>query len=289
MRRLVFGFVSFLMLCSVSLAGHAPALAQQPTPSVQSTSAPGTGATVPITDPRVDPMGTLDDAFFVSMENDSIVPAVDGSTELQPGEFKLLPTEVAVEEFYAELYFVTPTIPEGGEFSVGFCFWVDVAGNCYDIYLQTDADGNTFAGMGYSPAAGDYVMMMQTSLLADEAIDPAPGAQNWIDIVVYDGYVILEGNTFEPLAVMALPDAAVAGQVKAQIGFVDYGLPVGTAPLAVELTDFAVWDLSAGVTPAWDDSPGVTATPESGMTSSNRPPVVIGTTAPAPSATPARS
>lgn len=238
--------VCLILLSVMVLAGIETAAAQDTFPTA--TPDPATDATAlfngPITDPRVDPTGTLDDAFFYSIDHDSIVPAKDGDTTLQPGEFQLLPADVAVTDFYAEFYFLTPQIPDGGEFSAGFCFWTDADGSCYDVHVQTDNAGNSTIGLGYAPAVGDYVMLVQTNVLADQPIDPTPGAENSIDIVVYDGYVIIEGNTFEPLAVLALPDSALAGKVKAQIGFVDYGLPAGTAPMAVSLSDFAVWDLA---------------------------------------------
>ena len=39
-----------------------------------------------------------------------------------------------------------------------------------------------------------------------------------------------------------------------QIGFVDYGLPANTPPLSVTIGELAVWDLSGGMTPAFDES-----------------------------------
>jgi hypothetical protein len=278
LRRALVGFVLFFALFVAPLAGSLPVSAQTPTPTAQSTPASGESGMVPITDPRVDPLGTVEDAFFLTLENDSIVPAVDGTTALQPGEFKLLPSDVAVTEFYAEFYFVMPVLPEASEFQVGFAFWFDAAGNYYDFYLQTDPAGNTYTGVGYSPIDGDYQILMQTSLLAEGAIDATPGAENSIDLVVYDGYAIIEGNSIEPLAMFALPNAAVPGKVKAQIGFQDYGLPAGAGPLSVTISDFAVWDLSGGMTPSFDDIFSETATPEAGFGTSETPVPALGAT-----------
>jgi hypothetical protein len=257
-----------LLLIASSLAGTSPALAQTSTPT---TSTPAAESDVsgwePITEPWVDPDDTLGDAFFVSLETDPAASEIEGTTQLQPGEFKLLPADVALTDFYAELYYLTPDLPEGGEFSVGFCFWVDADGGCYDIVIQVDTEGNAIVGSGFMPAVGqgDYRAMTMTTTLAAPQMDPTPGAENTLSVVVYDGYAILSGNDFDAIAMIALPDDALAGKVKAQIGFVDYGIPANTLPLSVTITELDVWDLSSGMTPVYDwlEDEG-TPTPASG-------------------------
>jgi hypothetical protein len=92
-------------------------------------------------------------------------------------------------------------------------------------------------------------------------MDPTPGAENTLSVVVYDGYAILSGNDFDVIAMIALPDDALAGTVKAQIGYVDWGLPANTGPLSVTITEMDVWDLSSGMTPVFDWLDEPTATP----------------------------
>ncbi len=257
MWRVLCGFVLGCSLLASSLAGVSPAFAQDST----SVPAPGVAADAsgmePITEPWVDPDATLDDAFGVSIEFDPVATGIEGTTQLQPGEFKLLPADVALADFYAEVSFQTPAIPEGGQFSVGFCFWVDTAGNCYDVYLQFDTEGNAFVGSGYLPIQDDYRSLTVTGTLAALPADPTPGVENVLGIAVYHGYAILAGNDFDALVAIALPDAALAGKVKAQIGFVDGGSTANGAPLPVTITDLEVWDLSSGLAPAfdWTDDP----------------------------------
>lgn len=255
MWRALCGLVFCFLLIVSPLAGTSPAFAQtSPPPATTSGSETDAVAWEPITEPWVDPDDSLTDAFFVSLESDPVASEIEGTTQLQPDEYKLLPADVALTEFYAELYYLTPDLPEGGEFSVGFCFWVDADGGCYDVVIQVDAAGNAIVGSGFLPAVGqgDYRPMTMTAPLAAPQMDPTPGAENTLSIAVYDGYAILSGNDFDVIALIALPDDALAGKVKAQIGFVDWGLPAGTPPLSVTITDLAVWDLSAGMTPVYD-------------------------------------
>ncbi|HET9662070.1 MAG TPA: hypothetical protein VFP05_17220 [Thermomicrobiales bacterium] len=266
MWRVLCGFVFCFLLIASSLTGVSPALAQTSTPT---TATPAEESDVsgwePITEPWVDPDDTLGDAFFVSLESDPVASEIEGTTQLQPDEYKLLPADVALTDFYAELYYLTPALPEGGEFSVGFCFWVDANGGCYDIVIQVDTEGNAIVGSGFMPAVGqgDYRAMTMTTTLAAPQMDPTPGAENTLSVVVYDGYAILSGNDFDVIAMVALPDDALAGKVKAQIGFVDWGLAANTPPLSVTITDLEVWDLSSGMTPIYDwlDEPAATPAP----------------------------
>lgn len=265
MWRVFCGLTFCFLLIASSLAGTSPASAQTSTP-VPTTTAPATPADValePITEPWVDPEDTLGDAFMVSIEFDPVASEIEGSTQLAPGEFKLLPADVALTDFYAELYYLTPALPEGGEFSVGFCFWVDPTGNCYSITIQADGAGNAIFGSGYLPAVGqgDYRALAMTSTLAQLPMDPTPGAENFLGVVVYHGYAILTGNDFDVVAMVALPDAAIAGKVKAEIGFVDWGQLPNAAPLDVTITEMDVWDLSSGMTPVFDFLDEPTATP----------------------------
>ncbi len=267
MSRLCCGFVFCFLLIATSLAGTIPASAQTTTPVSPTTAStpPADVAVEPITEPWIDPEDTLGDAFMVSIDFDPVASQIQGSTQLAPGEFKLLPADVALTDFYAELYYLTPVLPEGGEFSVGFCFWVDAAGNCYDITIQADGDGNAIFGFGYLPAVGqgEYQSLVMTSTLAEIPMDPTPGAENFLGVVVYHGYAILTGNDYDVLAMVALPDAAIAGKVKAQIGFVDWGQLPNAAPLDVTITEMGVWDLSSGMTPVFDflDEPTPTPAP----------------------------
>jgi hypothetical protein len=264
MWRVCCGLVFCFLLIASSLAGTAPVSAQTSTPTPATPAAESdVSGWEPITEPWVNPDDTLTDAFFVSLESDPVASEIEGSTELQPDEYKLLPADVALTDFYAELYYLTPTLPEGGEFSVGFCFWVDADGGCYDIVLQVDASGNAIVGSGFMPGVGqgDYHAMTMTTTLAAPQMDPTPGAENTLSVVVYDGYAILSGNDFDVIAMIALPDDALAGKVKAQIGYVDWGLPANTGPLSVTITEMDVWDRSSGMTPVFDWLDEPTATP----------------------------
>jgi hypothetical protein len=265
MWRVFCGIACCFLLIASSLAGTSPASAQTSTPVPTTTAAtpPADIALEPITEPWMDPDDTLGDALMVSIEFDPVASEIEGSTQLAPGEFKLLPADVALTDFYAELYYLTPTLPEGAAFSVGFCFWVDPAGNCYDVTIEADGAGNAIFGSGYLPAVGqgDYQALTMTSTLLELPMDPTPGAENFLGVVVYHGYAILTGNDFDVLAMVALPDAAMAGKVKAQIGFVDWGQLPNAAPIAVTITELDVWDLSSGMTPVFDVLDEPTATP----------------------------
>ena len=121
---LLFGLVLLFSLIVSPLAGMSPASAQETTPTAPSSAQPDDVDMVPITDPWVDPTATLDDAFFLSFEEEPLASEISGTTALQPGEYQFLPADVALTEFYAELYYETPALPDGASLR-----WDSVSGS----------------------------------------------------------------------------------------------------------------------------------------------------------------
>ena len=198
-----------------------------------------------IQDPAVDPEGTLSDAFAISLGTLPVADDLSGSADVESGSTYLLPAGVELTDFYAELYFTTPSLPAGGSYLVGFCFWVDVDGNCYDVYLQDNGGGDVVWAYGYYPASGSY-QMIQNGSMPPGSVDPTIGATNFLSLTVYQGVAILSGNSFAADAVIPLQGTPIAGDVKLEIGFLDAGGASSAATLPISPSDFSVWDLSVG-------------------------------------------
>jgi hypothetical protein len=227
----------------------------------------------PIRDPHVDPTGTLSDAFLISLNLPPAVSATGGDTEVGIDNVSKLSSGASVADFYAEFHYATPTLPANTAYLVGFCFWVDPAGSCYDVYLEDNGTGAATWGYGYDPADGDY-QSLQTGTLPSSSVDPTPGADNFLSLTVYQGIAILSGNTFDAAAVIPLQGTPVMGDVSAEVGFLS-SAQVGTvAPLPMSISDFAVWDLSSGMAPAAGRTP--TEQPALGPTVA-APPTAIST------------
>lgn len=232
---------------------------ETPTPatSLRPPSQEGTtGQPEAITDPAVDPEGTLSDAFAVSLETAPVVSDLSGSAVVESGNTYSLPAGVEVADFYAEIYFTTPDLQPGGSYLVGFCFWVDADGNCYDVYLRDAGGGNVIWSAGYFPAAGSY-QVLQSGSMPPGSVDPTVGATNFLSLTVYQGIAILSGNSFAADAVIPLQGTPIAGDVKSEIGFRDETRPDSTATLSISASDFAVWDLSSGTVPALSETSAV--------------------------------
>ncbi len=163
-------------------------------------------------------------------------------------------------DFYTELHFTTPQVPAGTYYLVGFCFWVDPAGNCYDIFVQDDGTGVSQWGYGYD-AAGEGYEILQTGDVAAGTIDPTVGADNFLSLTVYKGVAILSGNTFSVAAVIPLQGTPVAGDIKAEVGFIQKSSapPSTVTTLTMGISSFGVWDLSSGLVPS--EEPTTTETP----------------------------
>ncbi|MEZ4506514.1 MAG: hypothetical protein R2848_11900 [Thermomicrobiales bacterium] len=241
----------------------APTLAVPTTAPLAPTEA-STSATTQMRDPNIDPAATLADAFNVSLYAQPLVADLGGSAEVTIDNVRTLPAGVQVAEFYAELHFTTPQVPAGTYYLVGFCFWVDPAGNCYDIYVQDDGTGISRWGYGYDVAGQGYDTI-QTGDVTAGTIDPTPGADNFLSITVYKGLAILSGNTFTVAAVIPLQGTPVIGDVKAEVGFIQQAsaAPSTVNTLPMDISFFAVWDLSSGQVPSV--GPVATDTPSAAL------------------------
>lgn len=201
---------------------------------------------VGITDPRIDPQGTLDDAFWAPMTADASAGPLNGSADLG-SEFLNMPAGVQLQDVYALMTFVTPPMEPVGAWAVGFGFWSDPAGNFFDLYVEVE-NGSATWNLGQGTAGGGY-QILQSGPLPPGAIDFMPGAENEIALVVYQGVAILSGISLGADAVVELPVMPVAGDVFVEIGFAPAN-PAEVAALPMSVSDFSVWDLSSGM--VWD-------------------------------------
>lgn len=198
---------------------------------------------VAITDPRIDPQGTLDDALWLPMSVDPSASQLAGSVNLG-SEFLNMPANIQLQDVFAELYFITPPQQPVGAWAVGFGFWSDATGNFYDIYVQAEGGAATWY-LGQGTAGGGY-QTLQSGALPLGAIDLTPGVENYLSLVVYQGVVILGGNDYGVAAVVDLPVQPVAGDVFAEVGFAPTN-SYEPAALPMSVSDFAVWDMSGGM------------------------------------------
>lgn len=228
----------------------APTLAA-PTAAAAAPTVATTGSVTQMRDPNVDPDGALEDAFTVSLVAEPVVTDLGGAADVTINNVRTLPAGVQLADFYAELHFVTPQVPAGTYSLVGFCFWVDPAGSCYDIYVQNDGSGAATWGYGLDSTVAGY-STIQTGELVAGTIDPTVGADNFLSITVYNGVAILSGNTYTAAAVIPLEGTPIAGDVKAEVGFIQNASapPSTVTTLTVNLSRFGVWDLSSGQVPA---------------------------------------
>ena len=225
------------------------------------------GTSTQMGDPNVDPAATLSDAFLVSLFADPVVGDLGGAADVTIDNVRTLPAGVELADFYAELHFTTPQVPAGTYYLVGFCFWVDPAGNCYDIFVQDDGTGASTWGYGYD-SAGEGYETIQTGTVEPGTIDPTVGVDNFLSITVYKGVAILSGNTFTVAAVIPLQGTPIVGDVKAEVGFIQDAdaAPSTVTILPLEVFQFGVWDLSSGQVPNLDE-PVETETPVASLPS----------------------
>lgn len=200
---------------------------------------------VAITDPRVDPAGTLADATWIPQLVDPSAGPIIGSTELG-SEFQMMPAGVHLQDVYALLTFMTPMQAPDGAWSVGFGFWSDLSGNFYDLFVQVE-EGTATWNLGHGTADGAY-QVLQSGPLADAAIDLTPGAENDLALVVYQGIAILSGTNHGVDAVAELPARPLSGDVFAEVGFTAAN-PAETATLPMSVHGFLTWDMSGGMVP----------------------------------------
>ncbi len=213
--------------------------AQPTTPALQPTTATTTEDTS-LTDPRVDPDGTLADALVLSILADPAGGPLQANDSLAATDFKFLGSGVNLSDFYASMNWVTPPSTPAGSWTVGFAFWVDAQGNSYDIFIQAKNGAAKWA-LGQQTDAG-YNVLQQGDLPAT-AVDFTVGADNYIGLAVTQGLGLLSGNDLALGATIDLAGATGIGDVQAEVGFLaDDSTTVETLP--VSLSGFAVWDLS---------------------------------------------
>ena len=144
----------------------------------------------------------------------------------------------AVSNFHTEVRFVVPDAPPGS-WSIGFCFWVDPAGNCYDVYVRTD--GTTTEWVYARTEATGTSEVLESGPLA--GLDLTPGASNFIglSIVGETGNIIV--NSAEPAATFAVEGPAATGDVTRWLSFTAADA-ADTSSFVVSTDEFSVWDLS---------------------------------------------
>lgn len=229
-----------------------PAL--EPTQSATTDSGTTTQQTLTITDPRVDPSATLGDALLVSLVADPVAGPGSASTDLSNGQFRYLSSGVNLSEFYAVLSYTTPPATPAGSWAVGFTFWDDGQGNYYDIFIQVNSGA---AKWGFGQATGNDYTLQQSGDLGPNAVDFTPGAQNFLGVVLYRGIVMLSGNSFELDATVDLGASTGSGDVEAEVGFLADDTAT-TETLSFSISNFSVWDLSAGTIQMPASDSGVT-------------------------------
>ena len=196
---------------------------------------------LPITDPRVDPQGTLDDALWVALAVDPSANQLAGTANLG-SEFRTMPANVALSDFYAEMYF---TIPHNNRRAPGRLD--SVSG---PMPLAT----STTSTCRWKTATRPGISVREHPVAAIRCCNPAAsaGARSYArrrqqpDFMVYQGVAILSGNDFGLDAVVELPTAPTTGDVFVEVGFTPAN-PVETATLPMSVSDFSVWDMSAGM------------------------------------------
>ncbi len=198
-----------------------------------------------IANPHVNPAGTLADAIAISNMEPAAAGPFATDLDLPQWSAQRLPTNVALQDFVVRITYMTPASNPEGTWKFAVCFWTDPAGNCYDLFLAFDGT-DRYGGLGFFN--GDGYSMLVSTALAPGSIDLAPGEENTLTVVVYDGVGILSGNTAGVDFLQELPAERVTGDVQAEAGFISLDLSQDV-PLPVSITSFTVWDLSAGTVP----------------------------------------
>ena len=158
---------------------------------------------------------------------------------LTNGALQILPAGVQVSNFHTEVRFVVPVDAPPGSWSIGFCFWVDPAGNCYDVYVRTD--GTTTEWVYSRTEANGTAEVLESGPLA--GLDLTPGASNFIglSIVGETGNIIVNGP--EPAATFAVEGPAATGDVTRWLSFTAAD-SADTRSFVVSTDEFSVWDLA---------------------------------------------
>jgi hypothetical protein len=224
--------------------GFPTAIPAQPTEQSGTSTGASSGT---LTDPRVDPDGTLSDAFVISLLSDPAAGPLKASDNLAASDFKYLSSGVNLSDFYASMSYVTPPATPAGSWSVGFAFWDDGQGNSYDVFIQAKNGAATW-GFGQQTAAGYNIL--QSGDLAAGAIDYTVGAENYIGLVVTQGMALLTGNDLALATTIDLGGATGAGDVQAEVGFLADDSTT-TATLPVSLSGFSVYDMSPAAVAAF--------------------------------------
>jgi len=205
----------------------------------QPTTPGDTGTGAGLTDPRVDPDGTLTDALVISLLATPVGGPLRADDTLVSSDFKFLSSGVDLSELYTSLSFVTPPAV-AGSWIVGFAFWVDGQGGYTDVYIQAT---NGTAKWAYGQGTASGYQILQSGDLAPGAVDFTPGAENYIGLVVAQGMAILTGNDMNLAASVDLGGATGSGDVQGEVGF-RADDPNAGLTLPVSLSAFRVWDLS---------------------------------------------
>jgi hypothetical protein len=197
--------------------------------------APG-GAVDPLTDPE---------AALVQVEIMSVLAAptagpLGGDFDVPSRQGVRLPLGVQLQDFYAQLTYITPQQSPAGLWLYGFCFWADPSGSCTDFFIQSDGTSARW-GVGSFPSTGGYTLLDSGDMPAG-SVDLTPGAENVLDLLVYNGSAILGANG-QVAATFRLSSQPIAGDIAGRAEFSGND-PSDASPLAMSAYDLAVWDLS---------------------------------------------
>ncbi|CAN5850882.1 hypothetical protein BH24CHL4_BH24CHL4_17690 [soil metagenome] len=176
-----------------------------------------------------------------------------GDIRLAHASMQTFPAGVQVTNFHTEVQFTTPIGAPPGVWSIGFCFWVDFEGNCYDAFIRSDGASAEWV-YGRSDASG-AIERLQSGPIS--GLDLTPGASNFIGLTVVNGTGIFIVNSPDPAVSFALESASGVGDVVRFASF-ESADETDTTSFVISTQGFWVWDLSG--LPALETVP--TAEPE---------------------------
>ena len=256
--------VMLLASALVVIGGMKPVALSVAAAQVTTPTDADTGALRPISDPSVDPAGTLQDAMTFAAANDATAGPFALSVDQRPGHLESQDGNVQVQDFIATFTYLTPPAEPAGDVSIGIDFWSQQEGGevaSYVLYLLIRGWSVHWA-LGQIPRHSDSIWMQRGALPAG-SVDLTPGAQNELTVVVSHGYAMLTGNTGQLATTIQIPGTPQTGDVFLDLGFqADDPQTAETLPMAAQ--NFRVWDLTAAQVPAHDETAGGEVAPTAG-------------------------
>ncbi len=180
---------------------------------------------------------------------------------LTNGALRVLPAGVDVSNFHTEVRFVVPVDAPPGAWSIGFCFWVDPAGNCYDLFVSSDGATAEWAYARSAPTGESEVL--ESGPIT--GLDLTPGISNFIGLSVVDDTGILIVNSPEPAVSFAIDSPGGTGDIVRWLAF-EAADPADTRSFTMSTDEFSVWDLSGMPPLSGEPAEPAEATPEAEVT-----------------------